>query len=195
MNVVGSVILTEFMVCTWHKTVIASCVWVAQRHMQVPYVGNVTYVTYILDTVAIVNYNFVLAENLCDLHTKNGSDAWTTIFLLTEDVCDLHTVHGSNCELLFYIGRRPVWPTYWTRSDTTMWITVPRLVWTGTLRHIYNVLHCFLFTSYCWLPSNLYVEPVAGLLIVAMPLHVAQSKVGRSTVNNSYTFSWRGDLL
>ena len=42
--------------------------------MLVPYVENVTYVTYILDMVAIVNYNFVLPEDLCDLHTGHGSD-------------------------------------------------------------------------------------------------------------------------
>ena len=63
------------MVCTLHTTVIASCVWIAQRHMYVSYVDNVTYVTYILDKVAIVNYNFVLPEDQCDLHTGHGSDA------------------------------------------------------------------------------------------------------------------------
>ena len=36
--------------------------------------------TYILDIVAIVNYNFVvLSEDLCDLHTGHGSDRLTTI--------------------------------------------------------------------------------------------------------------------
>ena len=30
--------------------------------------------TYILDMVAIVNYNFVLGEDICDLHTGHGSD-------------------------------------------------------------------------------------------------------------------------
>ena len=30
--------------------------------------------TYILDMVAIVNYNFVLPEDLSDLHTGHGSD-------------------------------------------------------------------------------------------------------------------------
>jgi len=39
------------------------------------YVENVTCVTYILDMVASVNYNFVLTEHLCDLHTEHGSDA------------------------------------------------------------------------------------------------------------------------
>ena len=52
-------------------------------------------------------------------------------------------------ELQFCIGGRPVWPTYWTWSDSTIWISVSRLVWLGTLRHRYNVLHCFLFTVGC----------------------------------------------
>ena len=29
--------------------------------------------TYILDMVAFVNYTFVLAEDICDLHTGHGS--------------------------------------------------------------------------------------------------------------------------
>ena len=33
-----------------------------------------TYVSYVLDMVVIVNYNFVLPEDLCDLHTGHGSD-------------------------------------------------------------------------------------------------------------------------
>ena len=43
------------------------------------------------------------------------------------DILDMVATH----ELQFCIGGRPVWPTYWTWIDITIWIYVPRLVKLG----------------------------------------------------------------
>ena len=71
--------------------------------------------TYILDMVAIVNNNFELAEDLCDLHTSTCILAMIAIlnynYVLAEDVRDLHTadLHTGQCsdrELQFGIAGR-----------------------------------------------------------------------------------------
>ena len=53
----------------------------------------VTYIldTYILDMLANVNYNFVLVEDICYLHTGH-----------------LYTGHGSDREVQFCIGGTPM---------------------------------------------------------------------------------------
>ena len=111
------------------------------------YLENVTWLDYILDMTlppstlpprrAAPHYNRLLAiwgeRYVCDQHTGHGCDAWTT---------------------MLYWGR-PMWPTYWTWSDTTIWINESRLICVRTLRHRYNVL---IFLIHCWLPSNLYMN-------------------------------------
>ena len=55
--------------------------------------------TYILDMVAIVNYNFVLVEDLRYLHTGQLACSRTTYvssILGEHDLCDLHTGHGRD---------------------------------------------------------------------------------------------------
>ena len=80
----------------------------------VPYVENVTYVTYILDMVAIVNYNFVLPEDLWDLHYGHGSDAWTTILYWRKNYVTYILDMVATLGLQFCIDGRHMWPTYRT---------------------------------------------------------------------------------
>ena len=51
---------------------------------------------YILDIVAIVNYNVVLVEDLCDLHTGQNACARTTYVSSIRGECDLRNGHGSD---------------------------------------------------------------------------------------------------
>ena len=69
-----------------------------------------TYVTYILHMVAIVNY-FLYCRNtyvtyILDTHTLEMEAIVNYFFILPQDLCDLHTVHVSDRELKFCIAGR-----------------------------------------------------------------------------------------
>ena len=71
------------MVCTGHKTVLALCILVAQRHMKVPYVESLTYVNYILDMVGTREF-FVIGGRL--VWPTHG-----TTRMRTHDICKFPT--------------------------------------------------------------------------------------------------------
>ena len=52
--------------------------------------------------VAIVNYNFLLAKDLCDLHTERGSDRELQ-FCIAEDIAHAHQIF-SICGRATYIS-------------------------------------------------------------------------------------------
>ena len=101
-------------------------------------------------------------------HTWHNGDAYTHTHTLAHTHATTHTYTRTR--------RMHTHNTFIFRSSS-IWPLIGRTVWGS----FWNTPARSLIQNVSWY--------VAGLLVLAVPLHVVQSQAGGSTVNISYTFS------